>query len=173
MFFLLFSFLLTFVVSMIFLMTNHPLSMGLTLLLQTCFICVTSGAMNLTFWFSYILFLIFLGGMLVLFIYVASLASNEMFKMSFYLLSSITLFTASLLFILWFFDFLVFYSNMLNPQYFFSNYSCQSHNQSLLSFIYSPYLMFCTLFMVFYLLLTLILAVKITNNFQGPLRFYT
>nr|YP_010988775.1 NADH dehydrogenase subunit 6 [Paranaspides williamsi]WOR81145.1 NADH dehydrogenase subunit 6 [Paranaspides williamsi] len=173
MFFLLFSFLLTFFMSVIFLMTNHPLSMGLALLFQTCFICMTSGAMNLTFWFSYILFLIFLGGMLVLFIYVASLASNEMFKMSFSLFSFILLFSISLLLVFWFLDFLLFHINMLNPQYFFSNYSCQSPNQSLLSYAYSPYIMFCTLFMVFYLLLTLILAVKITNNFQGPLRFYS
>merc|ERR1739838_23170 len=60
----------------------HPLAIGLALLFQTILICCTTGLSNLSFWFSYILFLIFLGGILVLFIYVTSLASNEMFKPS-------------------------------------------------------------------------------------------
>nr|YP_010988632.1 NADH dehydrogenase subunit 6 [Anaspides clarkei]WOR80924.1 NADH dehydrogenase subunit 6 [Anaspides clarkei] len=172
MLFLLFSFTLTFFLSLIFLMTNHPLSMGLTLLIQTCFICVTSGITNLTFWFSYILFLIFLGGMLVLFIYVASLASNEMFKISFSFLFLISFFLMLFLIFFMFSDFLMFYINSLNMGHSFLNFSYQPLGQDLISFIYSPSIMFYTLFMVFYLLLTLIIAVKITNNFQGPLRFY-
>nr|WOR81119.1 NADH dehydrogenase subunit 6 [Anaspides driesseni] len=172
MFFLFVSFSLTFLLSLIFLLTNHPLSMGLTLLFQTCFICLTSGMINLTFWFSYILFLIFLGGMLVLFIYVASLASNEMFKMSFSFLSLISVFLIFLLAFYLFSDFLMFYINSPGINNFWLNFSSQLLNQDLTSFIYAPSIMFYTLFMVFYLLLTLIVAVKITNNFQGPLRFY-
>nr|QNV11699.1 NADH dehydrogenase subunit 6 [Rhamphomyia barbata] len=68
--------------SFIFMQMNHPLAMGLMLLMQTFLICLITGLMTKSFWFSYILFLIFLGGMLVLFIYVTSLASNEMFSMS-------------------------------------------------------------------------------------------
>nr|YP_010988749.1 NADH dehydrogenase subunit 6 [Anaspides driesseni]WOR81106.1 NADH dehydrogenase subunit 6 [Anaspides driesseni] len=172
MFFLFASFSLTFFLSLIFLLTNHPLSMGLTLLFQTCFICLTSGMINLTFWFSYILFLIFLGGMLVLFIYVASLASNEMFKMSFSFLFLIGVFLIFLLAFYLFSDFLMFYTNSPGINNFWLNFSSQLLSQDLTSFIYAPSIMFYTLFMVFYLLLTLIVAVKITNNFQGPLRFY-
>ena len=50
--------------------------MGLTLLIQTILVSIISGLITKTFWFSYILFLVFLGGILVLFIYVTSLASN-------------------------------------------------------------------------------------------------
>lgn len=56
--------------------------MGLILLIQTLVISTAVGLILPTFWFSYILFLVFLGGILVLFIYVASLASNEIFSLS-------------------------------------------------------------------------------------------
>nr|YP_010988697.1 NADH dehydrogenase subunit 6 [Anaspides richardsoni]WOR81015.1 NADH dehydrogenase subunit 6 [Anaspides richardsoni] len=172
MFFLFASFTITFFLSLTFLLTNHPLSMGLTLLTQTCFICVTSGMINLTFWFSYILFLIFLGGMLVLFIYVASLASNEMFKMSFTFLFLLGVAVIFFFMFYLFSDFLMFYIDSLDMSSSNLNFTSQLSNQNLISFIYAPSIMFYTLFMVFYLLLTLIVAVKITNNFQGPLRFY-
>lgn len=61
---------------------NHPLAIGLILLIQTLIISAAVGLILPTFWFSYILFLVFLGGILVLFIYVTSLASNEMFSLS-------------------------------------------------------------------------------------------
>nr|YP_010352242.1 NADH dehydrogenase subunit 6 [Reticulitermes dabieshanensis]UOL50336.1 NADH dehydrogenase subunit 6 [Reticulitermes dabieshanensis] len=58
---------------------KHPLAMGMMLLLQTMMTCMISGTMYKSFWFSYILFMIMIGGMLVLFMYMTSLASNEMF----------------------------------------------------------------------------------------------
>lgn len=71
---------------------HHPLAIGLALLMQTLFIALSTGLVAPSFWFSYILFLVFLGGMLVLFIYVASLASNEIFRFStklFFILTSL------------------------------------------------------------------------------------
>nr|ASM82810.1 NADH dehydrogenase subunit 6 [Neoperla sp. FS-2017] len=68
--------------ALIFTQINHPLAMGLTLLIQTLLVCLISGLTTQTFWFSYMLFLVFLGGLLVLFIYVTSLASNEMFSLT-------------------------------------------------------------------------------------------
>nr|YP_006665730.1 NADH dehydrogenase subunit 6 [Challia fletcheri]AEP83058.1 NADH dehydrogenase subunit 6 [Challia fletcheri] len=62
-----------------FVVGNHPLWMGLILLVQTFLVSLFSGFLLSFFWFSYILFLLFLGGMLVLFMYVCGLASNEMF----------------------------------------------------------------------------------------------
>merc|ERR1712198_806681 len=68
--------------SLFFTRLSHPLAIGLALLSQTILICLITGLSSSSFWFSYILFLIFLGGILVLFIYVTSLASNEMFTPS-------------------------------------------------------------------------------------------
>nr|YP_010230787.1 NADH dehydrogenase subunit 6 [Oplophorus spinosus]QSV10497.1 NADH dehydrogenase subunit 6 [Oplophorus spinosus] len=147
----------------------HPLAMGLTLLLQTIVICVTSGLSTKSMWFSYILFLIFLGAMLVLFIYVASLASNEAFmfsmKATLILLTPIMLST-------WF----IFVDPLLptlkttveasytNPETLFYT------TQTTLSNIYNATSMNLTLFIIMYLLLTLIVVVKITSTFFGPLR---
>nr|AIY62033.1 NADH dehydrogenase subunit 6 [Glossotermes oculatus]URH16512.1 NADH dehydrogenase subunit 6 [Glossotermes oculatus] len=64
--------------SMAFTQTKHPMTMGMMLLAQTALVCTISGTMYKSFWFSYILFMIMIGGMLVLFMYMVSLASNEM-----------------------------------------------------------------------------------------------
>ena len=58
-------------------MLTHPLAMGLTLIIQTALAAVIAGIIARTFWFSYLLILIFLGGILILFIYVSTLAPNE------------------------------------------------------------------------------------------------
>ena len=59
---------------------SNPLSMGLFLLVQTISVCVLTGLSSLTFWFSYVLFLVFFGGVIILFIYVASLAPNKVYS---------------------------------------------------------------------------------------------
>nr|UBI44049.1 NADH dehydrogenase subunit 6 [Leptomithrax sp. QNL-2021] len=161
---------LPFILTLSFLFTrlHHPLSLGLVLLTQTILISLSSGLNTHSFWFSYILFLIFLGGMLILFIYVASLASNEFFKFSYsYLflsLSFIFLFT----FLSFFLDLNI--SSPLNSLPISSISNPQNLIMFIISWIYSYSIMKTTLFIIFYLLLTLIVVVKITNLFKGPLR---
>nr|WGO57896.1 NADH dehydrogenase subunit 6 [Brephallus tramlapensis] len=152
--------------SFIFTQMNHPLAMGLILLMQTTFISIITGTMTQSFWFSYVLFLIFLGGMLVLFIYVTSLASNEMFSLSMkYLLISII--TLPILFTL--------YKSLI----------MHTMNQETLNFLiinnytslpllklYNQPTSIITIILALYLFLTLIAVVKITNIFKGPLRQY-
>nr|YP_009512552.1 NADH dehydrogenase subunit 6 [Sicyonia japonica]AXJ93106.1 NADH dehydrogenase subunit 6 [Sicyonia parajaponica] len=146
----------------------HPLAMGLMLLLQTTIVCVTSGLSLNSFWFSYILFLIFLGAMLVLFMYVASLASNESFSFS---VSMTTLIVMVLLTSVS----LSFLDPITNNLSMYISQSSLSHSfmqstPSLLAAIYNSSSMMLTLFIILYLLLTLIAVVKITNTFFGPLR---
>ena len=82
----------------IFIQIIHPLAIGLISLIQSLLICLITGLISKRFWFSYILFLIFLGGILVLFIYVTSLASNEIFTISVKLIFlTITFFIISIL----------------------------------------------------------------------------
>nr|YP_009154099.1 NADH dehydrogenase subunit 6 [Gandalfus puia]AKC99390.1 NADH dehydrogenase subunit 6 [Gandalfus puia] len=155
------------ILSFLFSRLSHPLSMGLTLLLQTVMISLSVGISTYSFWFSYILFMIFLGGMLVLFIYVASLASNEFFSFS----SSMFMFY-SLTFLI--FTTTCFYLDPILISNFSSIPSSSLYLQlstiSIVSWIYSNTVMNFTLFIVMYLLLTLIVVVKITNLFKGPLR---
>nr|YP_009524401.1 NADH dehydrogenase subunit 6 [Echinoecus nipponicus]AXR86897.1 NADH dehydrogenase subunit 6 [Echinoecus nipponicus] len=159
---------LTLIFSLLFSRLSHPLSLGLTLLLQTVTISITSGIYTPSYWFSYILFMIFLGGMLVLFIYVASLASNEPFSFS------LTTFSAfSTLFII--LTVIILMSDPVMNSH-TSTLAISSINHinlltpSTISWIYNSPSMLFTLFIITYLLLTLLVVVKITNLFKGPLR---
>nr|YP_010250272.1 NADH dehydrogenase subunit 6 [Lichtwardtia dentalis]QTV20897.1 NADH dehydrogenase subunit 6 [Lichtwardtia dentalis] len=158
--------------SLIFMQMNHPLAMGLMLLIQTFIICLATGIISKTFWFSYILFLVFLGGMLVLFIYVTSLASNEMFS-----LSMKTMIWASMMFLTTAFLTIVLDMNFLTPitenieMMELSNMnSLIKENSIMLNKIYNYPTNLMTLVLINYLLISLIAIVKITNVFYGPLR---
>lgn len=59
--------------------------MGLVLIVHALLIGVTAGVLSGSMWYSYVLFLVFLGGVLVLYIYMTSLASNEKFDTNFIL----------------------------------------------------------------------------------------
>lgn len=148
------------------------MAIGLTLLIQTILICLRTGLITKTFWFSYILFLIFLGGILVLFIYVTSLASNEIFNLSI----KLTLFSFTIL------RFFIILSLIVDKTYltsFFLNneieritnlYTYFSENSLSLNKLYNFPTNFVTILLINYLLITLIVIVKITKLFKGPLR---
>nr|UFZ13719.1 NADH dehydrogenase subunit 6 [Haplosialis sp.] len=154
-----------------FIQTNHPLAMGLCLLIQTILISLITGLIIQTFWFSYILFLVMLGGMLVLFIYTTTLASNEMFSINsnnliMFIMISLMM---SMLFMdknLWNINNSYIDMMNLNNNYFIMN----MENSFELMKLYNKPTMNITLMLMNYLLLTLIIIVKITNIFSGPLR---
>nr|AML25916.1 NADH dehydrogenase subunit 6 [Staphylinidae sp. BMNH 1274216] len=149
--------------SLIMLLMNHPLSMGMILLMQTILISLITGLLNMNFWYSYILFLIMIGGMLILFIYMTSIASNEKFKFSpmISLTLMITMFTSILTLFMNYFYWINFNTEMLSSTMLFSI--------SLNKFINNPS-NFILFMIIIYLLITLIAVVKITNIKHGPLR---
>nr|CAB4322257.1 unnamed protein product [Chrysodeixis includens] len=163
--------------SIIMLFMNNPLSMGLMILIQTLLTCLLSGMMIKTYWFSYILFLTFLGGLLVLFIYVSSIASNELFNLSFNFNLIFFMVTSMMMLILF-----MYYNNMmwmnlsfnsdmnnfLNFMLFFNN-----ENKINLSKLYNNQTYMLMMMMIIYLFITLIAVVKITNIFYGPLRSHS
>nr|ASM82643.1 NADH dehydrogenase subunit 6 [Bittacus planus] len=162
---------ISFLISMTFLTMNHPLAMGLVLLTQTVMICLITGMIAKTFWFSYILFLVFLGGMLVLFIYMTSLASNEMFSFSStHLFFSISLIFLSLM-ISFFLDKYLWTNSFMNFDTQTISFMLNDNNLiNNLTKLYNFPTSKITLLLVNYLFLTLIAVVKITNIFYGPLR---
>nr|QNE85475.1 NADH dehydrogenase subunit 6 [Haematobosca stimulans] len=160
-----------FIFNLMFMNIKHPLAMGLILLIQTILISMMTGMMSKSFWFSYILFLVFLGGMLVLFIYVTSLASNEMFSFSIKLMLISCMIFFILMLTLYFMD-----KNLLLQYY---NIEIQSisnlnsfimENSLSLNKLYNYPTNLLTILLMNYLLITLIAVVKITNLFKGPLR---
>nr|YP_010240505.1 NADH dehydrogenase subunit 6 [Chlorops oryzae]QTF87846.1 NADH dehydrogenase subunit 6 [Chlorops oryzae] len=168
-----FVYMMTFVLSLIFMQISHPLAMGLTLLIQTILISTLSGLITKTFWFSYILFLVFLGGMLILFIYVTALASNEMFSFSFKLMMySMSLILLLMMIMYMFMDNMIMNINIFNNEMNFSyNETDFSKENSLnLNKLYNYPTNFMTILLMNYLLITLIAIVKITKLFHGPIR---
>nr|YP_010155442.1 NADH dehydrogenase subunit 6 [Haemagogus albomaculatus]QQX45022.1 NADH dehydrogenase subunit 6 [Haemagogus albomaculatus] len=163
--------LMSFITSFIFMQMKHPLAMGLMLLIQTFLISLLTGMYVKTFWFSYVLFLIFMGGMLVLFIYVTSLSSNEMFSMSFKLMFLSIVFLMISIFILFFLD-LSMIENFINnnEMNLFFNNSLMLENIFELNKMYNFPTNLITLLLINYLFLTLLVVVKITKKNYGPLR---
>nr|UJG45290.1 NADH dehydrogenase subunit 6 [Beris vallata] len=165
-------YMMTIISSIIFLQMSHPLAMGLMLLIQSFLICLITGLIFNSFWFSYILFLVFLGGMLILFIYVTSLASNEMFSFSMKMLFSMMTLISIMVLIMFFIDksFLhsIFNNDNMN-QFINFKFLLPSNSLNLINLYNFPTNMI-TILLMNYLLLTLIMVVKITNIFYGPLR---
>nr|YP_010527074.1 NADH dehydrogenase subunit 6 [Gastropacha populifolia]UXR12411.1 NADH dehydrogenase subunit 6 [Gastropacha populifolia] len=160
--------------SMIMLFLNHPLSMGLMILIQTLLTCLLTGMMIKTYWFSYILFLTFLGGLLVLFIYMTSIASNEMFSikmnmkiMFFFIFNIMILFSLMHMFNLNWMNLTINseMNKLLELTLFFNN-----ENKISLNKLYNQQTYMLMMMMIIYLFITLIAVVKITNIFYGPLR---
>nr|YP_006576053.1 NADH dehydrogenase subunit 6 [Euspilotus scissus]ACZ58580.1 NADH dehydrogenase subunit 6 [Euspilotus scissus] len=138
--------------SMIFIFMSHPLAMLMILIIQALMIGMVTGIMNYNFWFSYIMFIIFVGAMLVIFIYMTSIASNEKIKFNWIML--LLPFSLSLF-------------------WFFFKTDCMMYNNS----IYMTLFKFFSLptnsliyMLIIYLLITLIASVKISAFKQGPLR---
>nr|YP_009758317.1 NADH dehydrogenase subunit 6 [Erannis ankeraria]QIN90123.1 NADH dehydrogenase subunit 6 [Erannis ankeraria] len=168
--------MLMFNLTIFMMILNHPLSIGLMILLQTLLMCLLSGMLIKTYWFSYILFLTFLGGLLVLFIYVSSVASNEMFKLSINMkmLMMIFLLMISINQIyLYIFENLNWMNlsnnisdndNMLNMTFF------NNDNKINLNKFYNNQTYMIMMMLVIYLFISLVAIVKITNIFYGPLR---
>nr|YP_010329886.1 NADH dehydrogenase subunit 6 [Artena dotata]UNP54635.1 NADH dehydrogenase subunit 6 [Artena dotata] len=167
------SFMIMFI-SLFMLFLNNPLSMGLMILFQTLLMCMLSGMLIKTYWFSYILFLTFLGGLLVLFIYVSSIASNELFKPSFntklLLIISLSVFILIQFYFMnnlyWMnFSFNSDMNNFISLSLFMNN-----DNKINLNKLYNNQTFMIMLMLIIYLFITLIAVVKITNIFYGPLR---
>ncbi len=129
-----------------FLTRRSPLILSLLLI----FLAISLGGMTWFFfrkWLGVSLFMVFVGGIIVIFLYVSSLAFNEKFFLNR---------PMPLIFILGLSLFLIFKINN-----FFAH--------SLVSQLYRSYSVFSLIFLIAYLLLVFFLAVKLSENFKGAL----
>nr|YP_010704144.1 NADH dehydrogenase subunit 6 [Chorthippus dubius]YP_011026045.1 NADH dehydrogenase subunit 6 [Euchorthippus cheui]WCO87354.1 NADH dehydrogenase subunit 6 [Chorthippus dubius]WQM87401.1 NADH dehydrogenase subunit 6 [Chorthippus albonemus]WQM87414.1 NADH dehydrogenase subunit 6 [Euchorthippus cheui] len=154
-----------------FIKLNHPMSMMMFIIIQTFIVGLIMGTMMESFWLSYILFLTFLGGMLVLFIYITSIASNELFKpKSIIMLISMfmMIITTVILIVV---DKTMFLDPIKNTETMNINNSINYQEMSMsLEKLYNKPTMTITMMMMIYLFLALVAVVKITNINQGPIR---
>nr|YP_010936687.1 NADH dehydrogenase subunit 6 [Nesidiocoris poppiusi]WKW91657.1 NADH dehydrogenase subunit 6 [Nesidiocoris poppiusi] len=159
-----------FMMNILFLIMKHPMSMGLILIMQTLMIALHVGCMMKTFWVAYIMVIIILSGMLVLFIYMASVASNEKFSNN-----SKLMITSSMLFM-----FLVIMEYVLDTQIMmkknsgstFMMYYKTSDIQFLQKMFTSEY-MYITIMMMLYLFFTMIMVNYMVNKHEGTMKTKT
>nr|ADO60553.1 NADH dehydrogenase subunit 6 [Cantharis pellucida] len=146
---------------------NHPLSMGLNLLIQTILIAMITGIMSLNFWMSYLLFLVMVGGMLILFMYMTSIASNEKFFFSKNLLIMTILMIMTLTIYMLFNSLNDFFSTKNMDSIELLNYSTYEMSPNKYFINNSKFILSI---LIVYLFITLIAIVNISNNNFGPLR---
>nr|AIR76501.1 NADH dehydrogenase subunit 6 [Eozubovskya planicaudata] len=154
-----------------FVKLNHPMSMMIFIILQTFLVGLMSGTIMESFWLSYILFLTFLGGMLVLFIYITSIASNEMFQIKSITMIFSLVFWTIIMMILIIMDMMMFMDFFKNTETMNMNNSINYQEMTFsLEKLYNNPTFIITMMMMIYLFLTLLAVVKITNINQGPIR---
>nr|YP_009442030.1 NADH dehydrogenase subunit 6 [Cyclorhipidion bodoanus]AOY40251.1 NADH dehydrogenase subunit 6 [Cyclorhipidion bodoanus] len=157
------------ILSIMLMIFKTPLSKGYILLLLTISTSLSSSLMYLSSWFGYILFLIMVGGMLVAFIYMTSVASNEKFKfpkMNMLMMFSMIMLTLFCYMNLNYYDLM----NNFNQMMLQSQEIISSSPSTSLSKIFSSPMNHLPISLMSYLLLTLIMVVKMTEFIKGPIR---
>lgn len=144
--------------TLIFLTINHPLIIVIILIIISTLTAIKLGTLYSTFWLSYILFLVLVGGILIIFIYITRIAPNEKFKINNKIFISIII-----VFPLWFIN--DFYTNYI----YINNLLIKANEIIIIKYINFPNVFLPTI-IILYLILTLIVVVKITKINIGPLR---
>lgn len=144
-------------ISFIFILFCHPITIGITLLIQTVIVRIITLLLFSNSWFSYIIFLILIGGLLILFIYITRIASNEKFKFNF-----------NLIYIL--FLYLIFFLILNNKLNFYIKTELMFQFNICLTKFIQPIRNLILLFLIIYLFIILIASVKISVSSGGPLR---
>nr|ATD85999.1 NADH dehydrogenase subunit 6 [Sophonia linealis] len=140
----------------------NPMSLGLILLMQTFMTIMLMNKMSLSSWFSMITFLMMIGGLLIIFTYMSSISSNEMFSLNMKLIFTLilaTLISEELL--------LEYQTNESEEMM-----NVMLMNQELISMLklYNKKSLAITMMLVLYLLFTMIVVSTIVKHNQGPLR---
>lgn len=151
---------LSLIISISLTISSHPIIMISLISTQALVVCLVLWLIIPSTWFSFILFLVFMGGLIVLFVYVSRLASNEKISLTNPWKASkiITPLVIIRLFGVYTFNL----QNLKDP----------SVNSTLriIFKVYSPNIIFITSLTIIYLLLTLIIIVKLITLKEGPIR---
>nr|QUI77242.1 NADH dehydrogenase subunit 6 [Empoascanara wengangensis] len=140
---------------------KNPMSLGFLLLTQTIMMILFVNTILSTSWFTMVTFLMMIGGLLIIFMYMSSIASNEKFKIKIN-------FTMIIFIIFMISDELLVENQLSETQEILLSYN----NDLSLIKMYNTKSMIMTVMMVLYLLITMICVSKIVKHHEGPLRSY-
>nr|QQQ88656.1 NADH dehydrogenase subunit 6 [Hyalella tiwanaku] len=157
---LLISLSISVVLACMFTQVSSPLGLAVIVVMFSLFISMNMSLICSTSWFSLLLFMLFLSGMMIIFIYVCSLASNETHFYSF-----------SVIYLVLIFMVLIMFSPVINSLMTVgSDLLSKTDTCILMHKVYSFSVYLFTLALIIYLLITLIVAVKICMVSDGPVR---
>nr|YP_010585936.1 NADH dehydrogenase subunit 6 [Maesaipsyche stengeli]UZZ43659.1 NADH dehydrogenase subunit 6 [Maesaipsyche stengeli] len=151
--------------SLIMLSIKSPLPLGMMLMFQTLLICFSINMMINMYWISYIMYLIMLGGLLILLMYMCSIASNEMINPLKSLIIFLFMFMSMFFIFFFFLNHPITNSFNLNLENFMIN-----ENTILINKIYNKFTFKLSMMLIIYMLIILSVVSKLTNSNQGPLR---
>nr|YP_010454156.1 NADH dehydrogenase subunit 6 [Rossia macrosoma]QXJ42172.1 NADH dehydrogenase subunit 6 [Rossia macrosoma] len=164
---LLFMISIGFSLSSVLVMVIQPLSLGFMLMSMVLCMSILMG-MIIFSWYGYLLFLVYVGGMLVMFAYVISLIPNFIF-----ISSKVVLYFFSIFFGFMLMNFFII-KDMIDVEVkdiVMFNYSSVSMGGGSVIMTYDNF--FCYLLLGFILLFVLISVVKICYYCEGPLRVFS
>nr|QIC54415.1 NADH dehydrogenase subunit 6 [Stygobromus tenuis potomacus] len=158
--------LLIVMTTFLFIFLWHPLTMTAVIIFQSLVIAINLYMYTQTSWFTYILIMTFLSGMMIIFAYISSIVPNETItKMPFFISVSIIM-TAMVVLMLFLTEYISFtYLNMplnMNALYNLSTATIFK--------IFKSNTNIMAIMLISYLLIVLIMVVKITAFNKGPLR---
>nr|YP_009340902.1 NADH dehydrogenase subunit 6 [Nilaparvata bakeri]AGE94105.1 NADH dehydrogenase subunit 6 [Nilaparvata bakeri] len=143
---------------------NHPISLGTMLMMQSISTSLFMNLLTKNSWNSLILFITFSSGLMIMFMYMASISSNEKFKWSIKLILMIFCF--------------VFMTSMMKEFLFINKFNMNEQNlffqdneekKSIMKIIASnKILLFITVTLI--ILMMLISISNLINSFEGPLK---
>nr|YP_010882012.1 NADH dehydrogenase subunit 6 [Cacopsylla fuscicella]WID86686.1 NADH dehydrogenase subunit 6 [Cacopsylla fuscicella] len=152
--------LLSIVNSSTILSTSHPISLGIILLAQTMVFAICSRILTQSSWVPLTLFLVMIGGLLILFLYMTSISSNKkptFIRPKFYQLMCISF----MMNFLSNFELVISTNEFLNMKDF--------HNMEFIK-LFMSLNMVSSNFMFLYLLVMLIIMIEILSLNKGPMR---
>nr|YP_009442043.1 NADH dehydrogenase subunit 6 [Maiestas dorsalis]APO09335.1 NADH dehydrogenase subunit 6 [Maiestas dorsalis] len=142
------------------LMLKTPMSMGILLLVQTTMSTLIISKIMPNSWLSMIMFLMFVGGLLILFMYMSSIASNEKFKPNLKIMIIIMLLIFPME------ELLSEMQNLENT----NNLNLTYMEMTNMTKIYNKKTFLITIMMFMYMFLTMVVVTSIIKIFKGPLR---
>nr|QKN98983.1 NADH dehydrogenase subunit 6 [Mileewa ponta] len=138
----------------------NPMSMGLLLISQTMLSTMLMNKMLLSSWFPMITFLMMIGGLLIIFTYMSSIASNEKFKFNLNLI-------IFLMILMTVTDEMIIKDQIKENQQLMI---IKTFEQTSMMKLYNKKSLIMSILLMIYLLFTMIVISKMVKHYQGPLR---
>nr|WOW99019.1 NADH dehydrogenase subunit 6 [Dictyopharidae sp. 1 WQW-2023a] len=148
--------------TMILPLMNHPIALGTMMIMQTTLMCIQQVNQSYTPWFSYIMFITTIGGIMVMFIYMSSIASNEKLKKNIFIVMT------------WMISMMILLnltkSNLVMNMMEMKLNTLNMEEMKSTTKMFNKPKMYMTIIIMMMLLITMISVTKIASTFEGPLK---